>query len=166
MAETIDWPRRKRRRFRFVLIGAILFLFLAGGTALSYYVDSLWFDSLGYVDVFWTTINLQARIFTTFFLVTFLVLYGSYLVLKPARLGELTGIPLLINGQPIQLPVEPVLRLIAIGGALFIAAATGASMMAEWPMLAAYWYAPAASGPGDPIFGRPVGFYLFTLPVW
>src|SRR5262249_25535071 len=61
---------------------------------------------------------------------------------------------------------EPVLRLIAIGGALFIAAATGASMMAEWPMLAAYWYAPPASGPGDPIFGRPIGFYLFTLPAW
>ena len=44
-----------------------------------------------------------------------LVLYGAFLALKPARLGELTGGPILINGQPIKLPVEPVLRLIALG---------------------------------------------------
>ena len=40
-------------------------------------------------------------------------------------------------------------------------------MMAEWPTLALYWYAPAgAAGAVDPIFGRPLTFYLFTLPAW
>jgi hypothetical protein len=38
-------------------------------------------------------------------------LYGSYLALKPATLGELAGLPILINGQPIKLPVEPVIRI-------------------------------------------------------
>src|SRR5262245_28374421 len=168
MAETIDWPlkRSRRRRGRLFLIAAVFLLLLSGGTALSYYVDALWFDSLGYVDVFWKTLNLQAEIFTAFFLLTFLVLYGSFLLMKPPRMGELAGLPILINGQPIRLPVEPVLRLIALAGALFIAVATGAGMMADWPQLAAYWHAPAASGPGDPIFGRPLVFYLFTLPVW
>ena len=89
---------------------------LGGGTALSYYVEALWFDSLGYGDVFWKTLNLQAAVFLGFAAVTFLVLYGAFLALKPARLGELTGGTILINGQPIQLPVEPVLRLIALGG--------------------------------------------------
>jgi len=34
-----------------------------------------------------------------------------------------------INGQPLKLPVEPVLRLIALGGSLFIAVATGVAMI-------------------------------------
>jgi uncharacterized membrane protein (UPF0182 family) len=38
--------------------------------------------------------------------------------------------------------------------------------MAEWPTLALYWYAPAAGAAADPIFGRPITFYLFTLPAW
>ena len=165
MTDTLDWPQR-RRRLRVALLVAVVILFVAGGTAVSYYVEALWFGSLGYGDVFWRTLNLQGSIFTAFFLVTFLVLYGSYFLLKPPRLGDLTGLPILINGQPIRLPVEPVLRLIAGGGALLIAIATGAGMMAEWPLLSAYWHAPPPSGARDPIFGRPIVFYLFTLPVW
>src|SRR5580765_4243131 len=141
---------------------------LSGGTALSYYVESLWFDSLGYVDVFWKTLNVQAAVFLIFGASTFLLLYGSFLALKPPRLGELTNVPILINGQPIRLPVEPVLRLIALGGALAIAFVTGAGMMANWETLALYWY--SGSGPStpavDPIFSRPDSFYLFTLPAW
>src|SRR5436309_5518108 len=174
MPETIDWPphRRSRRRGLILLLVVAGVLLLGGGTALSYYVDALWFDSLGYGAVFWKTLNLQATVFSTFTLATFVILYGSFVALKPPRLGELTGFPILINGQPIKLPVEPVLRLIAIVASLLIAFATGAGMMAQWSTLALWWYARgdalprAAAGVVDPIFGRPLPFYLFTLPAW
>jgi hypothetical protein len=40
-------------------------------------------------------------------------------------------------------------------------------MMGEWPTLALFWYAsPNAGGVADPIFGKPIGFFLFTLPAW
>ena len=40
-------------------------------------------------------------------------------------------------------------------------------MMAEWPTLALYWYAPRTlGGVVDPIFGKPLNFFLFTLPAW
>ncbi len=60
------------------------------------------------------------------------------------------------------------LRLIALGISLVIAAGTGASMMVEWPTLALFWYAPGVTGGGvsDPIFGKPLNFFLFTLPAW
>jgi uncharacterized membrane protein (UPF0182 family) len=102
--------------------------------------------------------------------VTFAVLYGSFLALKPDRLGEIAGGRILINGQPLTLPVEPVLRLIALGAALVVALASGAGMMADWQTLALYWYGAPAHLPAtaqqvlDPIFGRPLPFYLFTLP--
>ncbi|PYR32945.1 MAG: membrane protein [Acidobacteria bacterium] len=169
MSDTIAWPpSRRRRRGRLVILAVLAVLVLGGGTALSYYVDALWFGSLGYADVFWKTLNLQAAVFIAFAAMTFLVLYGSFLALKPAHLADFAGGgTIIINGQPVKLPVEPVLRLIALGVSLAIAAATGAGMMAEWSTLALYWYAPSATGTVvDPIFGRPLNFYLFTLPAW
>jgi uncharacterized membrane protein (UPF0182 family) len=176
MPEPIDWPppRRPRRRRRGlpIVLGVLAVLVLGGGTVLSYYVDALWFESLGVADVFWTTLRLQGQTFTFFFVTTFLILYGSYLALKPATLGELAGLPILINGQPIKLPVEPVIRIAALGGAFVIAAATGAAMMANWNVLALYWQSGSAAvraagaATVDPIFGRPLSFYLFTLPAW
>jgi hypothetical protein len=148
----------------FAILAAIV---VGGGSALSYYVEALWFESLGFADVFWKTVTLQAAVAAAFASVTFFVLYGSFLALKPANLAEVAGRTILINGQSIQLPVERALHVIALGLSLAIAAVTGAAMMSAWPTLALYWYAPSgAASPLDPIFRRPVTFYLFTLPVW
>src|SRR5258708_37426737 len=145
MPEPIDWPppRRPRRRRRGlpIVLGVLAVLFLGGGALLSYYVDALWFESLGVADVFWTTLRLQGQTFTFFAVATFLILYGSFLALKPATLGELAGLPILINGQPIKLPVEPVIRLAALGGSLVIAAVTGAATLGAGTVLALYWHA-------------------------
>ncbi len=171
MAETIDWPpkRSRRRRGPLLLLAAIVLVLFSGGTTLSYYVDALWFDSLGYVDVFWKTLNFQAAAFLTFSLITFLAIYGSFVAFKPAKFGEAgsTG-TIMVNGQPVQIPVGPALRLIGLGVSLLIAFITGAGMMNEWPTLALAWYGRAAGGAAavDPIFGRPLSFYLFTLPAW
>jgi uncharacterized membrane protein (UPF0182 family) len=117
MPDTIAWrPSPRPRRGRLVILAVLAVFVLGGGTALSYYVDALWFGSLGYSDVFWTTLKLQAAVFVAFAAVTFLVLYGSFLALKPAHLTDFAGGgTIIINGQPVKLPVEPVLRLIALG---------------------------------------------------
>ena len=173
MSESIDWPTthpaRPRRRRRFLLILVVLAgIFFGGRTALSYYVDVLWFGSLGFGHVFWKTLSLQWEAFTAFASATFLILFGSFLALKRAHLHDLPdGHTILIGGQPVKLPVEPVLRLVALGASLAIAAASGAGMMAEWPTLALFWYAPRATGVVlDPIFGKPLNFFLFALPAW
>jgi len=172
MPESIDWPRmhptRSRRRFFFLILAVLAVIVIGGRTALSYYVDVLWFESLGYGDVFWKTLGLQWGIFAAFAAATFLILYGSFLALKRAHLPNLpSGHTILIGGQPLKLPVEPVLRLVALGLSLVIAAATGAGMMLEWPTIALFWSAPpAAGGFVDPIFGKPLNFFLFTLPGW
>ncbi len=175
MPESIDWPPpytpRPRSRRRFLVLLAILAgIFLGARTALSYYVDVLWFSSLGYAEVFWKNLSLQWGIFAAFTAATFLILYGSFLALKRAHLPDLpSGHTILIGGHPLKLPVEPVLRVIALGVSLVIAAATGAGMMVEWPTLALFWYAPRSSSGAaviDPIFGKALNFFLFTLPAW
>jgi uncharacterized protein len=172
MPESIDWPRMhappRRRRFFLLVLGALAVIVLGGRAALSYYVDVLWFESLGYRDVFWKTLGLQWGIFAAFAAATFLILYGSFLALKRAHLPDLpSGRTIFVGGQPLRLPVEPVLRLIALGLSLVIAVATGAGMMLEWPTIALFWSAPrAAGGFVDPIFGKPLSFFLFTLPAY
>src|SRR5271165_5432825 len=136
MPETIDWPppRGPRRRRVILMLVALAGIFFGGRAALSYYVDVLWFGSLGYQDVFWKTLSLQWGTFAAFAAATFLILYGSFLALKRAHRPDLpSGHTIFIGRQPVKLPVEPVLRLIALGVSLVIAAATGAGMMVEWP---------------------------------
>ncbi len=171
---TIDWPPPRRRRGRFFIIAVLAAMFLGGGTALSFYVDSLWFTSLGFRDVFYTTLRTQGLVFTVFFSLTLVILYGAFLAMKPARLGELAGGTILINGQPVRLPVEPVIQMAGMVGSLVIAAGSGLGMAAQWQRFALYWYntpeilgtAAAVGAAPDPIFGRPLAFYMFTLPAW
>ena len=172
MPESIDWPLktqpRRNRRTVVVLFAVLAILLFGSRIALSFWVDLLWFSSLGYGEVFWKTRGLQWGIFLAFAALTFLVLYGAFSVLKRAHRADMpSDHTLFIGGQPVKLSVEPVLRLAAAGVSLLIALATGAAMQAQWSTLALYWYAPAATGSvADPIFGRPLNFYLFTLPAW
>ncbi len=147
MPDFIDWPanpRHRRRRLFFIVVALVACIVFGGRTALSYCVDLLWFRSLGYAEVYWKTLNLQWRIFAAFAAVTFRHSVRSrFLALKRAHLPDLpSGHTIFFGGHPVNLPVEPVLRLIALGASLAIAAATGAGMMAEWPTLALFWYAP------------------------
>ena len=118
--------------------------------------------------VFTKTLALEWSIFAIFVTATFLILYGSFAALKRTHLPDLpSSHTIFFGGQPLRLPVDPVMRLLGFGGSAIIALVTGAGMMGEWPTLALFWYAPAAMGSViDPIFGKPLNFFLFTLPAW
>jgi uncharacterized membrane protein (UPF0182 family) len=169
MNESINLRQRQPPRRRvFLLIFAVLaVIFFSSRTVLSYYVDALWFGSLGYAEVFRKTISLQWLVFAGFFVATFLILYGWFLGLwrayQPHLLG---GGPIFVGGRPIRLPVERMLRPIGLLVSLGIAFVTGTNMMLDWSTFALYWYAPLTNGIVDPIFGRPLNFYLFALPTW
>jgi uncharacterized membrane protein (UPF0182 family) len=172
MPDTIDWPLhttpQPHRSKLLLLIGLIVVIFIAGRIALSWWISLLWFRSLSYSGVFWTTLRLQWGIFAVFAVLTFLVLYGAFSVLRRAHSGDLPDTHTIVfAGQPVSFPVASVLRFVAIGISFLIAIGTGAAMKAQWPSLALYWYAPHNAGSVvDPILGKPLNFYLFTLPVW
>src|SRR5580692_6997463 len=134
-------PGRHRRRllpWLWVPILAIIVL----GLSLSYYVDALWFDSLGYGSVFWTRLNLQSLTFIVFTVLTFAVLYGVIRALQPGRLAALIGDTLYINGQLVRLPLQSLLGLLALGLPLLVAVLAGDSMMDHWTSFALYAHAP------------------------
>jgi uncharacterized membrane protein (UPF0182 family) len=173
LPETIDWPlhtqppRPHRRKF-FFLIAIVAAIALGSRTAISYWVDLLWFSALGYSPVFWKTLSLEWGVFAGFFAFTFVILLGAFSALRRAHAADLPRThTILFAGQSIDLPVATVLRVIGVAGALLVALATAAAMEAQWPALALFWYAPRTAGAvSDPIFGRGLDFYLFTLPAW
>jgi uncharacterized protein len=170
MPDIIDWqePPRRRRGLFFLVLAILVVVIFSGRTALSYYVDAVWFGSLGYEEVFRKALTLQWAVFAAFFAMTFLLLYGWFLALRRAYGSDLPDDHMVvIGGQPLHLPVARILRLVGLVISLVIAALTGASSMMDWPTFALYWYSPRATGGAvDPIFAMPINFYLFTLPAW
>src|ERR1700676_1901424 len=170
MPDIVDWhqPSRRRRRLFLLVLGILAIVIFSSRTALSYYVDALWFGSLGYGDVFRKTLTLQWAVFAAFFAVTFFFLYGWFLALRRTYQSDLPDdYMIVIGGQSLKLPVASILHLLGLVVSLVVAVVTGASIMMEWPTFALYWYAPRATGGAvDPIFGKPTNFYLFTLPAW
>jgi uncharacterized protein len=164
----IDLPRRKRRPNRLILLLAVMVLVVitASRWTLSYYVEILWFSSLGYAQVFWKSWGLGWSVFAVFFFATFILLYGWFLVLWRMHQADLPqDRDFFFGGQAVNLPLRRVLRWLGLAAALVIGVISGATMTAEWPTFALYWWAPAG-GAVDPVFGKPLSFYLFTLPVW
>jgi uncharacterized membrane protein (UPF0182 family) len=172
MPESIEWPKqilppqRRHNRKLLLLVVLLAFILLGSRTAISYWVDLLWFGSLGYGAVFVRTLWMQWAIFAAFAAATFVVLYGAFLLLKWAHREDLPSDHLIvIGGREVNFSVKPVLNIVAIVGSLLIGLATGGAMAADWPTLALFWFAPRNTGSAaDPIFGKPLEFFLFTLP--
>jgi uncharacterized membrane protein (UPF0182 family) len=160
---------RGRRGRRFPVLLAVLFvLVLVGRIALGQWVDLLWFDSLGFGEVFWKTLGLEIFVFAFFSLVTFGLLFGAFWVIRRTHAEDLPQAQTIaIGGNPVTFSVAPALRWISLAAALFVGIVTGAGTVDNWPTLALLWYAPHATGSVvDPVFGRPLNFFLFALPAW
>ena len=154
------------RRTVLILFFVIIVILFSARTLISYYVDSLWFSSLGYASIFWRTLSYQWICFGLAFIATFGILYAWFSALRHSCREELASAGAFRFGnQSYELPVEPVLRIAGLLGSLLIAFISSAAFMSEWARFALYFMAPAsAAEPHDPILGRTVGFYLFTLP--
>src|ERR1700675_2125700 len=91
MPDIVDWqqPPRRHHRLFFLVLAIVAVVLFSSRTPLSYYVDGLCFASLGYGEVFRKTLILQWAVFAAFFAVTFLFLYGWFLMLRRAYQSDL-----------------------------------------------------------------------------
>jgi uncharacterized protein len=162
----IDVTPRKRRRGLLILIAVAVVLFLFGSPLLGIYIDSLWFSSVGYADVYWYKFKLGGLLWLGFFVATFLFIRLPFFLLNRA-LPALTERPhvRLASIQDVRdinlLPVvyRPGVWVLSIIIALFFAS----SLSQQWSTFALYLNSASAGNP-DPIFHRDASFYLFKLP--
>jgi uncharacterized membrane protein (UPF0182 family) len=167
--EIIDvGPRRARRgrRWWWLLVAAAAAIFFLSSRALSIYVSALWFGSLGYSSVYWYMFRLKIELFVIFFLLTVFILRAAlWLIERVFSPFAFDSRTVFINRQPVNIAPGKMLRplawiISALAGLVF-----GLSMREAWRSFALYSH-QAATELTDPVFHKPIGFYLFTLPVY
>ena len=129
-------------------------------------MSALWFGSLGYSAVYWYIFKLKLELFLVFLVLTTAILRGGFWLIERAfaafNIGPRT---VFINQQPVSISVGKFLRPIAWIVAIVAGLIFGLGMREEWRDFALYFHAPQTSL-ADPVFNKPVSFYLFTLPVY
>ncbi|MEP6818448.1 MAG: UPF0182 family protein [bacterium] len=166
-SEVIDvGPPPRRRRLRRWLIGALLLLLIVLSRGLSIYLSAAWFGSLGFSAVYWYIFKLKLALFVAFALVTVTVLRTAFWLLERTFATKtLAKRTIVVNNQTIQFSPERFVRPIAWILALLFGVFYGFAMKGEWQKFALYFNQVPAASP-DPIFNKPLGFYLFSLPVY
>lgn len=144
---------------------AVAALFLSS-RALSIYLSALWFGSLGYASVYWYMFRLKIELFVVFFLVSMLILRGAFwLIERVFARFSFDSRTVFINRQPLNISPGRVLRPLAWIVSVLAGLVFGLSMRESWRSFALYFH-QASTELTDPVFHKPVGFYLFTLPVY
>ncbi|MEK6335837.1 MAG: UPF0182 family protein [Acidobacteriota bacterium] len=157
-------PRRKRWRW-FVLL-AIVGLLFVGSRALSIYVSALWFGSLGYSSVYWYMFKLKIELFAIFAVLTILILRAGFWLVQRGFAGiALDRRTIIVNQQPVNFSPVRVLKPAGWVVAVIAGLVFGLSVRDDWRTFALYLHR-VPTDLADPIFNEPIGFYLFTLPVY
>src|SRR5882724_5518810 len=164
--DVIDVGPRKRRRWRRWALAGLVVVFILLSRILAVYVSALWFGSLGYSSVYWTIFKLKTGLFLIFALLTALILRGAFWLLERGFAAYATEKrTIVVNNQPVQFSPARFTRPVAWIVSIVFALINGFAMKAEWREFGLYLRQPSTGLP-DPIFGKPLGFYLFSLPVY
>lgn len=167
----------KRRRIYTLLIpllllGVVLFF---GNRIATFYTDWLWYHQQGQDVVFSRIYGTRIALFFVFGAMTFLLAYFNVWLTEriapPSVLhtGEQQALFPVGNGQPIGRNIQALtffrntLDMLLLIGALIFGILTGLTAQAQWDSFLRF-LDPTEYGETDPVFGRDIGFYIFTFP--
>jgi uncharacterized membrane protein (UPF0182 family) len=151
------------RRLTKLLFFAVLVLLIFFGQALSLYTDWLWFQEVGFTQIFITVLTVKLALTLLFGGLFALILYSNIRLAARAP----SGVRFLDQENIIELPspelVDPLLRRLLVPIALLLGLLAGPQAAAHWESLLLYFNS-VPFGIEDPLFGRDIGFYVFRLP--
>lgn len=139
-----------------VIIFLVLALFFSLGSIATFYTDFLWFDALGFRDMFLKRLSARVVVFVAAFAVAALALIANWLVARRRAIrSEDAG----------EFMTDSRLRTLIVGVGLFMAFLFGSAAASQWQNVLLYLNA-SPFGQIDPIFGHDAAFYIFNLPVY
>jgi uncharacterized membrane protein (UPF0182 family) len=155
-----------RNRLPFVITGAILFLIAAAFIYFSgYYIDWLWFKSVGFTSVWSTVLFTKIQLFFIVGLLTSAIIASNvYIAFKRRPLYVPTSVE--ISGvERLRAQIEPVRRWVFIGitaALIYFAGSSGMVFWKEWVL----FNNATDFGVKDPQFGIDISFFAFKLPLY
>src|SRR5262245_60247166 len=154
--------RGRSRILKLFILAVLLFISLSFAAGL--YVDKLWFESLGFESVFWYGIKARGLFFLVLLAATTAALWlGLRMIIAVA--GTAKRLLVEIGGGLVEPPSLDTVQRIAHWFSIVFAPIVAAILSSQWLVFARYLNQPVANGVVDPIFGRSLNFYLFTLPM-
>ncbi len=159
-------PRPKRRRLKVGIVIAAVLLLLSLSRILSIYLSSLWFESIGYSPVYWYVLKMKLALFAASAVVTALLLSATFLLFQ--RLFGAYAFEnrtIILNNQPFQFSPAKFIRPLGWVIAALFGLIYGFKLKEHWRQFALFWN-QASTNIHDPIFGKSLGFYLFSLPFY
>ena len=153
-------PPRRRRLLTFVVAVIVLVLLLPSLVTLA--AEWPWFQALGYERVFATQLLAKALLGVGAAVVAFAFLY---LNLRFAQRGVVPEpVVLRFSERAGGFDVTRLLRRLALPTALGVALLFGLAAAGAWLDVLQFLHR-TPFGVSDPVFGRDVGYYVFTVPV-
>lgn len=151
-----------QRPIRFLLFAVLALVFFAGPTLVGFYTDWLWFGEVGYQQVFLTMLRAQATLFALTFVAAAAWLAAN-LRIALSTIGEMRPTFTTREGIEVPLPGREQLAMIASAVAAVLAGIIALFASSQWETWLA-WVNAVPFGESDPILGRDVAFYVFSLP--
>ncbi|HEY2973473.1 MAG TPA: UPF0182 family protein [Pyrinomonadaceae bacterium] len=164
--EVIDIGPPPRRHWRRWLIGVLVLVVIVLSRGLAVYLSAAWFSSLGFSAVYWYIFKLKVGLFVAFAVVTVLLLRTAFWLLEKAFADQTTEKrTIVINNQPVQFSPARFVRPLGWIIAIIFGVVYGLAIKSDWQTFALYFNRVEAAT-SDPIFQKPLSFYLFSLPVY
>ena len=154
-----------RKRFSLIVVVVALFLLLGGlSFAVDLYFDFLWFQELGKSVVFTTALVAQSMLASLTLLAAFIFLFLNLLHANRGP-GEIQlGIPTPTGQITAYVVTRQMVHRIAGLAALVVSAFLGLREAQQWERVWR-WLNKVDFGTTDPIFGRDISFFVFSLPL-
>src|SRR5881628_2975778 len=155
-------PPRRRRRLGLVVLVVLFALLLLLSNLVPLAAEWLWFQALGYERVFTTRLVAEAVLGVG---VGGLVFAFLYVNLRIAQRGLVPN-PLVVqlSSGAAAVDVTRLFRRLALPTALGVALLFGLGAAGGWLGVLQFLHR-TPFGVTDPVFGRDVGYYVFTVPV-
>lgn len=130
-----------------------------------FYADLLWFRSVGYVDVWQTSLFTKIYLFLGFGLITAAIItLNIYLAFKKRPIY----VPISVEAESLEryrAQLEPIRKFVLIGTFLaifYFAGSAGSRFWQTWLL----FRNSTEFGQVDPQFGLDISFFAFKLPMW
>ncbi|WP_140416682.1 UPF0182 family protein, partial [Arthrobacter globiformis] len=127
------------------------------------WTDVLWYQQLGYFEVFLTENLARIGIFAAGFLIMFAAVFYAIRIAYRARPVYAPDSEIRDNLNRYQAQLEPVRRVVMIGLPVLFGLFAGSAASSQWQKVMLF-FNQESFGQNDPEFGLDIGFYLMTLP--
>lgn len=152
-----------QKHFSWIIIIAAFLLFSLFSSLPTFITDWWWFSGVGYAEVFIKTLGAKIGAGLGAMILAFLFLFVNLFIANRSKASWLVTLPAGSSGRPISLDKHAV-KNISLLASLLIAVMAGLAASRSW--LDFLKFASATPfGIKDPVFGKDVAFYVFSLPV-